>query len=43
MCFHLVTQKKNVAVRFETKKGQDTIDEITSCKYVDSDNELLID
>ena len=32
-----------VAVRFEDKKGQDGIYEITLCQYLDPENELPID
>ena len=35
--------EEKVAVRFECKKGQDTIYEITLCKYLDLDNKLPID
>ena len=35
--------EEEVAVRFESKKGQDAIHEITLCKYLDPENELPID
>ena len=35
--------KEKVAVRFEGKKGQDAIYEITFCQYLDPENELPID
>ena len=35
--------KEKVAVRFEGKKGQDEIYEITLCRYLDPENELPID
>ena len=37
------TEEEKVAVRFEGEKGQDAIYKITLCKYLDPDNELLID
>ena len=43
MCFHLMIQKINVAVKFEGEKVQDAIYEITLCKYLDLENELPID
>ena len=36
-----MTEEK-VVVRFENKKGQDAIYEITLCQYLDPDNELPI-
>ena len=41
MCFHLMTQKIKVAVKFEGEQVQDAIYEITLCKYLE--NELTID
>ena len=35
--------EEKVTVRFEGKKGQDVIYEITLCKYLDPDNDLPID
>ena len=35
--------EEKVAARFEGKKGQDAIYEITLCQYLDADNELPID
>ena len=35
--------EEKVAVRFRGKKVQDVIYDITLCKYLDPDNELLID
>ena len=35
--------EEKVAVRFEGEKGQDAIYEITLCKYLDPENELLIE
>ena len=35
--------KEKIAVWFEDEKGQDAIYEITLCKYLDPDNEFLID
>ena len=35
--------EEKVAVRFEGKKGQDAIYEITLCQYLDPENELPID
>ena len=45
-CFHLFSfddTEEKVAVKFEGKKGQDTIYETTLRKYLDTDNELPID
>ena len=43
--FHVFSfdDKEEVAVRFESEKGQDAIYEITLCKCLDPDNELHID
>ena len=40
--FSFVDTKEKDAVRFEGKKGQDRIYEITLCKYLDPGNELPI-
>ena len=40
--FNWNTEEK-VAMRFKGQKGQDTIHDITLCKYLDPDNELPID
>ena len=45
-CFHVFSfddTKEKIAVWFEDEKGQDAIYEITLCKYLDPDNEFLID
>ena len=41
--FSLDDTEEKVAVRFEDEKSQDAIYEITSCRYLEPENELHID
>ena len=41
--FSFDNTEEKVAVRFEGKKGQDALYEITLCQYLESENELPID